>query len=86
MNKSFKHFVIEETSPEKLASWKRDERGSVWDTLRVPFFVILVSAAAFLFVSQRELYNSALALVSALAVAMPTIFKVLGMFSNPSKT
>jgi hypothetical protein len=61
---------------------KRAEEGSSWEMLRLPFFIILVSVAAFLFVSQRDLYNSTLAFVSAFAAGMPSVFRFLGLFQS----
>ncbi len=81
MNESFSRFIMSEASPEKLMAWQREgEAVSNWATLRVPFFIILVSAGAFLFVSQPELYNSTLAFVSAFAAGMPSLFKFFSLF------
>jgi len=82
MNESFSRFIMAEGSPEKLVAWQREGEDSSWALLRIPFFIILISAAAFLFVSQRELYNSTLAFVSAFAAGMPSLFKLLGMFQS----
>jgi len=48
---------MSEASPEKLMAWQREgEAVSNWATLRVPFFIILVSAGAFfLFRSQSSI-------------------------------
>jgi hypothetical protein len=83
MNESFSRFVVAEGSMEKLVAWQREGAGSsIWEMLRVPFVIVLLGVAAFLFVSQRELYNSTLAFVSAFAVAMPSLLKFLGLFQS----
>jgi hypothetical protein len=82
MNESLSRFIMAEGSPEKLMAWQREGGDSSWEMLRVPLFIILISAAAFLFVSQRDLYNSTLAFVSAFAAGMPSLVKLLGLFQS----
>lgn len=80
MNETFSRFVASQATEFNLKAWKSGEEGGIWDDLKVPFAIILLVAGGFLFVSQRDLYNSTLAFVSAFAAAMPALFKVLGMF------
>jgi hypothetical protein len=80
MNETFSRFVAAQATEFNLKAWKGEEEGSIWEDLKVPFAIILLVAGGFLFVSQRDLYNSTLAFVSAFAAAMPALFKVLGMF------
>ena len=82
MNESLSRFIMAEGSPEKLMAWQREGGDSSWEMLRVPLFIILISAAAFLFVSQRDLYNSTLAFVSAFAAGMPSLVKLFGLFQS----
>jgi hypothetical protein len=82
MNESFSRFLLAEASPEKLEAWQQEGADSSWAMLRVPFFIILISAAAFLFVSQRDLYDSTLALVSAFAAGMPSLVRLFGVFQS----
>jgi hypothetical protein len=80
MNESFARFVAAQATPDKLQDWKSGDERSSWDLMKVPLMIIVIGAAAFLFVSQRDLYNSTLAFVSAFAAIMPTLFKFLGLF------
>jgi hypothetical protein len=80
MNHSFTRFVAGQATPENVQDWKGDSQNSLWEILRFPLLIALVVVAGFLFVSQRDLYNSTLAFVSAFAAFMPVIFKFLGMF------
>ena len=80
MNLSFTRFVAAQATPENVQDWKGASQSSLWEVLRVPLLIGLVVVAGFLFVSQRDLYNSTLAFVSAFAAFMPVIFKFLGMF------
>ena len=80
MNDSFTRFVAGQATPENVQDWKGATQSSLWEILRFPLLIGLVVIAGFLFVSQRDLYNSTLAFVSAFAAFMPVIFKFLGMF------
>jgi len=80
MNHSFTRFVAGQATPENVQDWKGASQTSLWEILRFPLLIALVVVAGFLFVSQRDLYNSTLAFVSAFAAFMPVIFKFLGMF------
>src|SRR5437899_1117108 len=80
MNHSFIRFVAKQGTPENVLDWKGASQNGLWEVLRYPLLIALVVVAGFLFVSQRDLYNSTLAFVSAFAAFMPVIFKFLGMF------
>ena len=80
MNETFSRFVAAQATEFNMKVWKGAEEGGIWEDLKVPFAIILLVAGGFLFVSQRDLYNSTLAFVSAFAATMPALFKVLGMF------
>lgn len=93
LNDSFRQFV---TSPEKMQFVAELEettkRISPWHTLKIPILVVLVAITVFLFVTQRELYASSLAIVTAITTIIPAFFKVLTIFhsdplaSPPSKS
>lgn len=80
MNDSFTRFVAAQATPENVQDWKGANQHSVWEILRFPLLLALIVVAGFLFVSQRELYNSTLTFVTAFAAVMPVLFKFLGMF------
>jgi len=80
INHSFTRFVAAQATPENVQDWKGDSQSSLWEILRFPLLIAIVLVAGFLFVSQRDVYNSTLAFVSAFTAFMPVIFKFLGMF------
>jgi Cache domain len=82
MSESFARFIAARATPARIEAWKGEQEGGAWDSLKFPFVITLIAVAAFLFVSQRELYNSTLALVSAFAAGMPALFKLLGLFTG----
>jgi hypothetical protein len=81
MNESFRHFV---KSTEQVAFVAEHEQkakqGSLWHTLKVPLLVVLVAITIFLFSTQRDLYTSSLAIVTAVTTIIPAFFKVLTLF------
>jgi len=83
LNDSFRQFV---TSPEKMEFVgeleERTKRISPWHTLKIPILVVLVAITVFLFVTQRELYASSLAIVTAITTIIPAFFKVLTIFHS----
>ena len=78
MNRSFTHFVREVAPPERIAAWEAEGETSAWQALRQPLFIALVATALFLFVTQRDLFNTGLAFVTAVAAGVPSLFRLLG--------
>jgi len=83
LNDSFRQFV---TCPERMQFVAELEehakRVSPWQTLKFPILVVLVAITVFLFVTQRELYTSSLAIVTAITTIIPAFFKVLTIFHS----
>ena len=80
-NESFRRFV---KSSERVSfvteQDKEAQQGSLWQTLKVPILVVMVTITAFLFVTQQDLFSSSLALVTAITTLIPALFKVLSLF------
>jgi hypothetical protein len=83
LNDSFRQFI---KSTEKSAFVAEEEHKakqvSPWHTLKVPILVVLVAVTIFLFVTQRDLYTSALAIVTAVTTIIPAFFKLLTIFHS----
>jgi len=83
LNESFRQFV---TLPEQMKFTTELEESarsiSPWHTLKIPILVVLVAITIFLFVTQRDLYTSALAIVTAVTTVIPAFFKVLTVFHS----
>jgi hypothetical protein len=78
MNETFRLFVIKRGQGKALNDCEERARvTSSWEIFKVPFAVILASIIIFLFITQRDLYNSALAIITALTAAVPSLFKLL---------
>ena len=80
-NESFRQFV---QSTEQLASVAEDEaesrKGSHWQILKVPIMVTLMAIAAFLFVTQQDLFSTSLAMVTGVTTIISALLKALSMF------
>jgi hypothetical protein len=83
LNDSFRQFV---NSTEKLEFVTKQEeetkKASLWHTVKVPILIVLVAITIFLFVTQKDLYTSALAIVTAVTTIIPALFKVLTIFHS----
>lgn len=80
-NHSFRQFV---KSAEKVSfvaeQDKQAQQGSLWQTLKVPILVAMLAIAAFLFVTQQDLFSSSLALVTGITTLVPAMLKVFSLF------
>lgn len=79
MNRSLARFVIDTVSSEEITQRQGEGAVSTWQRVRRPLLLALAVVAVFLFTTQRDLFNSTLALVSALTVGLPGLFKLLGL-------
>jgi hypothetical protein len=82
-SETFRRYVLTAARREDLVSRSREERGaSTWDTLRVPFFVILVSLLLLLVTTQKDLMTTTTALATGLTTGIPLIMKLIGAFTE----
>lgn len=79
MNRSFAHFVRETVPSRQLAAWASVGNGSAWRALRQPLMITLVAVALFLFFTQRNLFDTGVTFVAAIAAGLPVIFRILGV-------
>ncbi|HKC65942.1 MAG TPA: hypothetical protein VKB86_20020, partial [Pyrinomonadaceae bacterium] len=83
MTESFKQFVQSQSLSGGLESIETlSRRTSPWEALRVPLLIIFVGVLLFLFLTQKNFYNSSLTLVTALTTSIPAFFKLLGLFQG----
>ena len=80
-NESFRQFV---QSTEQVASVAEEEaearKGSPWQILKVPIMVTLMAIAAFLFVTQQDLFSTSLAMLTGVTTIISALLKALSMF------
>lgn len=85
MNESFRRFVVSHHDAEELADWEAEGSVSVWRQARVPFFTVLAAAGLFLLVTQRQLFNLAIAVATAGAATVPGLIKLFGWVRQARK-
>jgi hypothetical protein len=82
-SETFRLFVLARARKEDIVKRSRELRGaSTWDTLRAPFFVIIVSFLLLLFATQKDLLTTTTALATALTTGLPMIMKLIGAFTE----
>jgi hypothetical protein len=83
LNESFRQFI---KSTEKIAFVTKEEdkakQASPWHMLKGPIMIGLVAVTIFFFVTQRDMYTSSLAIVTAVTTIIPAFFKVLTIFHS----
>jgi fumarate reductase subunit D len=81
MDESFRLFVISVSSHQDVEGWRQQDGGSAWELMKAPLMLILVSVALFLFITQKDTYNSTLSFMSAITAGIAALFRLLGMFN-----
>ncbi|HEX5888900.1 MAG TPA: hypothetical protein VFY61_09360 [Pyrinomonadaceae bacterium] len=85
MNESFRLFILSRGNDDAIAKCELDAKSSSnWEVLKVPLTIGLLSVGAFLLLTQRELYNSALPFLSGLAAGLPALLKLVSLFQSGS--
>jgi hypothetical protein len=85
MNESFKCFVLGVEDGEAMAECEaKAKKSSNWEVLKVPLSIGVASVIVFLLLTQREIYNSALPIITAITAGVPTFFKLISVFSGDS--
>ncbi|HSF43363.1 MAG TPA: cache domain-containing protein [Thermoanaerobaculia bacterium] len=84
MNETFRSFVIAHKH-EVLAIERQEAADSPWAHLKRPLATVLMGVAVFFFATQREVFNTTLVFVTALAGALPQLLQLVGVFGS-SKT
>jgi hypothetical protein len=81
VSESFRRFVMYRI-PAAEATAIEQRSSSAWDTVRLPFLVTLLGVSAFFFLTQRELFTTTIAVITALAGGIPAIVRVAGLFER----
>lgn len=81
MNESFRRFVLSESHPDQVVAWRKGARSS-WDTLKGPLLMGLMGVALFIFITQQDVFNSTVTLLSTFTGMLPVLFKLIGLFQR----
>jgi hypothetical protein len=82
-SETFRLYVLGAARRQNLVSRAAADRaGSTWDSLRMPFFIIIVSFLLLLFATQKDLLTTTTALATALTTGLPVMMKLIGIFTE----
>jgi hypothetical protein len=82
VNEAFKRFVVSESQKEDFWAWEKEGARSHWELAKVPLLLILITVGVFLFITQKEFYDSTMTLLSAVTGGVIALFKLLGLFQQ----
>ena len=86
-NASFRQFVKSAERVSFVAEQdKQAQQGSLWQTLKVPILVVMLGIAAFLFLTQQDLYSARFALMTGLTTLIPALFRCFPCFTASLQT
>ena len=82
-NETFRLYVLGAGQRENLVTRASEQRGpSTWDSLRIPFFIVIISFILLLFATQKDLMTTTTALATALTTGLPMMMKLIGVFTE----
>ena len=74
---SFRVYILKQKNSEELLQLKSDlRRESTWQTFRVPFLIIILGTALFIFITQEQTFQR----ITALLTGVTTVFTLLMKF------
>ncbi len=81
VNETFRRFVLSRIPAAEVAAIEQRST-SAWDAVRLPFLITLLAVSAFFFLTQRELFTTTIAVITALAGGIPALVRVAGLFEG----
>ena len=85
MTRDARHAIVVE-GPFDMRIFRQrasEQRGpSTWDSLRIPFFIVIISFILLLFATQKDLMTTTTALATALTTGLPMMMKLIGVFTE----
>jgi hypothetical protein len=78
ISEAFRRFVLSAQCRSEAAAIKGPPP-SAWDMIKLPFLAVLLASIVFFFATQRELFNSSVAVITGLTAALPALIKLLSM-------
>jgi hypothetical protein len=79
MNETFRRFVVSPRCREQVLSLEQAAGRSAWDRFHWPFSVALAACAALILVTQQELLDSTVAMVTGVTAGLPTLLKLFDL-------
>ena len=79
MNVTFRDYLLQPAIQDEVDDLIEQHGASTWQKMKVPLLTVLVGVSLFIFITQQEVFNVTLAWVSAVATALPAMFKVFSV-------
>jgi hypothetical protein len=78
MNESFRRFIAADFCLHEVRALEQQAEASTWERMRVPLAVVLLGVAAFIFITQRQIFDGSTTFFTAVATSLPFLFRLLG--------
>ncbi len=79
VNESFRNFVLSMQSVERIQLWEQEEPAGFWEYVKYPIIIGSVIIAVVLFTNNPDYFNSTVAILTALAGAIPLLLRLRGI-------
>ncbi len=84
-NNSFELFVRKAESQKDVRAW-RQQNAQNWGHVRTLVISLLIAVALFIFLTQREMFNRWIALLSTFAAGVPVVLRMLSVVNWGGRT
>jgi hypothetical protein len=82
MNRTFRDFILAPTRMAQVAVLEGSAAPSTWDRLRLPLAVTATAAGAFLFITQRDMFNETVTMITGVAATVPTLAQAISKIAR----
>jgi hypothetical protein len=86
MTASFERFVLSGPQRAECVVYESQRQASAWDKFQWPFATIMAAGVLFFVATQRELFDSTIASLGALATTVPALIKAAGLSRDGAAT
>ncbi len=81
-SETFRLFILSAKTYEQIRHWEEEEPASFWSRVKHPVLVVVTIVAAALLYSKPDYFNSTLAVIAALAGAIPLVLRLRGFLTS----
>jgi hypothetical protein len=82
MNRTFREFILAPVRLAEVATFEGSAEPSTWDRLRLPLAMTATAAAAFLFITQRDMFNETVTMITGVAATVPTLAQAISKIAR----
>jgi hypothetical protein len=81
-SETFRLFILSAKTYEQIRHWEQEEPASFWSKIKHPVLIVVTVLAAALLYSKPDYFNSTLAILTALAGAIPLVLRLRGFLAS----